>query len=150
MSSRKFVAFRFRHIKVPPLYIQDKASAVEQGVAIRTAEIHIWYRKKNTTVVFLHTEGGVRESLVPNLKIHLNLLLLFFKSLLATIVRHGVPISEWVFLCQHCWGVCEQNNIVSSVDVDDSTAEWAIIANNQLWRIWVPCYRSMYAKMCRI
>ena len=30
-----------------------------------------------------------------------------------------------------CWGVYEQNSIVNSVHVDDWTAEWEIIPNNE-------------------
>ena len=34
-------------------------------------------------------------------------------SLLAIIVKHGIPISEWALLYQHCWGVYDYNRIVN-------------------------------------
>ena len=33
---------------------------------------------------------------------------------------------------KHCWVVCEQNNIVISVRVDDKIAKWAIIASSEI------------------
>ena len=46
MSSRKFVAFRFRLIKLARMRVQNKTFAIEKDVSIWTVDVHICYKGK--------------------------------------------------------------------------------------------------------